>query len=864
MLDALKAGLEQADRELARRFAEGEPVDALVAGRARAVEQWLIAAWEQMMPATTGAALVAVGGFGRGELHPHSDVDLMILVADAAPDAALRRSIEAFFTLLWDAGLYLGHSVRTPAQCEEEARADVAIATNLMESRLLAGVARLFEEMRRRTRAPNICPGPEFFEAKFHEQAERHARFNDTAYKLEPNIKEGPGGLRDIQMISWVCKRHFQADSLHALVEHGFLTEAEYADLYAGQQFLWRLRFALHLLAGRGEDRLLFDYQREIARLLGFGESSGSNAAVEAFMQHYYRVVMQLERLNETLLQLFREQLLGDGRRGETLGAHYLLRAGYLDVQDPKLFERRPEAMLDMFVLLAKRPDISGVRATLIRLVRDNVHRIDEDLRQSRPVLDAFLELLRQPQGVYSQLQRMNRYGVLAALLPAFARITGRMQFDLFHVYTVDQHILFVIRNLRRFAHGKYAGEFPHMAGLFREVDKPELLYLAALFHDIAKGRGGDHSELGARDAREFCTRLGLPEADCDTVAWLVKQHLLMSQTAQRKDIADPEIVAEFVATVQTTERLVLLYLLTVADIAATSPKLWNGWKAGLLHDLYTCSRAMLEGDEAAVTDRAAQRARTRSAARDRLLGQGFGANHIESFWDHLPGSAFQRLSQGQLAWATAAVLAAPDQHRAVVAVRARPDLGISEVLVSAPDYTGLFASTTSVLDEMGLNVLAARVFTTSDERSFDLFQVMDSHGRPMPESDAQVLAEKLCPVLEGKRVLAPLQRPLPRRLRHFVIEPQVRFGTGRGDTVTELEVVCSDRPGILSQLAAALVACEISIHDAMIATFGERVEDTFLVTDREHRLLDETQQQALAAAIREKLEASETTRERP
>jgi [protein-PII] uridylyltransferase len=860
MLDALKAGLEQADRELARRFAAGEPVDALVAGRARAVEQWLIAAWAEMLPPSEDAALVAVGGLGRGELHPHSDVDLMILVADPSPGAALRQSIEAFFTLLWDAGLHLGHSVRTPEQCEEEACADVAIATNLMESRLLAGAAPLFLEMRRRTDPPGTWPGPEFFEAKFREQAERHARFNDTAYRLEPNIKEGPGGLRDIQMISWVCKRHFQADSLHTLVEHGFLTEPEYAELYAGQQFLWRLRFALHLLAGRGEDRLLFDYQREAARLLGFGESDPSNAAVEAFMQHYYRLVMQLERLNETLLQLFREQLLGDGRRGEMLGAHYLLRAGYLDVQDPGLFAQRPEALVEMFVLLAKRPDIAGVRATLIRLVRDNVHRMDAALRQSRPVLDAFLELLRQPQGVYSQLQRMNRYGVLAALLPVFARITGRMQFDLFHAYTVDQHILFVIRNLRRFAYGKHAGEFPGMAELFRDVDKPELLYLAALFHDIAKGRGGDHSELGAQDARDFCAQLRLPQADCATIAWLVEQHLLMSQTAQRKDIADPEIVAAFAAAVASTERLVLLYLLTAADIAATSPKLWNGWKAGLLRELYTASRAMLEGDEAAVTDRAQRRARTRSAARDRLLSQGFEADRIETFWDCLPDSAFQRLSQGQLAWATAVVLGAKDRQRAVVAVRARPDLGISEVLVSAPDYTGLFASTTSVLDEMGLNVLAARIFTSSDQRSFDLFQVMDAHGRPMPESDGQVLTEKLGFVLDGKQVLAPLQRPLPRRLRHFVIEPQLHFDTGRGGTVTELEVICSDRPGILSQLAAALVACEINIHDAMIATFGERVEDTFLITDSAQGLLDERQQQQLAAAIREKLEDREET----
>lgn len=824
----------------------------LVSARARVVDQLLVTTWDAVLTRDGGMALLAVGGYGRGELHPQSDVDLMILVENEALDDEARQCIEQFFTLLWDAGLYLGHSVRTVHQCVSEAVKDVVTATNLMEARLLKGDERLFRQMQSACAADKLWPAAEFFQAKYQEQLERHERFGDTAYNLEPNIKEGPGGLRDIQMISWVCQRQFGEASLHGLVDHGFLNEAEFEQLQAGRQFLWAVRFALHLLSQRAEDRLLFEYQREVAERLGFGKPGSNNEAVEAFMQRYYRIVMRLERLNDVLLQLFREKLVDRAdSQGEPMGDHYVLINGYLGLRDESLFLDRPAAMVEVFVLLARRPDVRGLRASAIRAIHEGLRRLQQPLHQSPGALPAFLKLLRQREGIYTQLQRMNRYGVLAALLPAFSAITGRMQFDLFHAYTVDQHILFVVRNLRRFAYGKYAPMYPGMAEVFREIQKPELLYLAALFHDIAKGRGGDHSQLGAVDAAQFCTELGLAGEESELVAWLVANHLLMSQTAQRKDISDPEVVQEFAGHMGSAWRLRYLYLLTVADISATSPKLWNSWKSGLLRDLYQTAHLALSGDGKLDDDYESRLAHSRALVIDRLKDRGLAVAQMDRVARHLPDGVFLRLSTGQLAWAIHAVSRASDPGVALVAVRRRKDLGISEILVSAPDYTGLFASSTAIFDEMGLNVLTARVFTGADGHAFDLFQVMNARGKAMADADSDKLVHRLQKILDGRELVSPVTRRIPRRLRPFIGPPSIEWDTARSGTVTALELSCTDQPGLLSQIASAMVACEIRIHDAMIATLGDRVEDTFLLTDADNQLLDDEAKTKLVDAMK-------------
>jgi [protein-PII] uridylyltransferase len=852
--EQVRHALTSADQRLAERFWAKEDVVQLVRARAWVVEQLLLLVWHRLVPCLDNICLVAVGGFGRGELHPHSDVDLLILLSDEQEDELPEAALESFIQVLWDAGFYLGHSVRTVAQCAEEARKDVGTATTMIESRLLDGPSSLFAALQHELSPSRMWPAGTFFEAKFAEQKQRHARFHETAYNLEPNIKEGPGGLRDIQMIAWVAKRHFGAQTLHGLVEHAFLTETEYTDLVNDQRFLWQVRFALHLLSGRAEDRLLFDHQRQVAEKFGYSDSE-NNLAVEQFMQRYYRTVMQLERLNERLLQLFQEELLfSQGDATQDLDGEFRVRHGYLETRDENVFLRRPAALMEMFTLLARHEELLGVSAATIRLVRDNLYLVDDEFRCDPEVSAHFLELLRQPEGVYTQLQRMNRYGVLAEYIPAFGNIVGRMQYDLFHVYTVDQHTLFMVRNLRRFAYGKYKEVFPHVKAVFQGLERPELLYLAALFHDIAKGRGGDHSELGAVDAREFCQRVNLDPADAELIAWLVQQHLLMSQTAQRKDLSDPATIQTFAAIVGNTRYLDYLYLLTVADIAATNPKLWNAWKNGLLWDLYLLTGAALRrGLENPMQSAVAIR-ETRSGALSRLLRKDRPSGAIRKLWRQLPEHAFLRLTVDQLEWCTEVVILGGNPDRQI-AVRAVQPHGVSELLVCVPDYDGLFASITNVLDEMGLNVMAARILTTRDGRSFDLFQLMDQQDRALSDEDAAELVFRLQDATASGRIRPPVFRPLPRRLRHFISHPRVAFAPAADVPGTLMELQCHDRPGLLSRLAAAMVEQKVQVHDARIATFGERVEDTFLISDAAHQALSETAQSELAAAVKSHLE---------
>ncbi len=848
---ALGFARERADAELHRQFESGADIRDLVQGRAWVVEQLVLTAWQRLAPAGAGIELCAVGGFGRGELHPHSDVDLMVLLADS--DGVDAAALEQFVQVLWDADLHPGQSVRSVEECVDQAQADVAVATNLMESRLMAGSGRLYKQMRERTDAPALWPADAFFSAKLEEQDRRHEHFEDTVYNLEPNLKEGPGGLRDLQMIAWVTRRHFGTSTLHGLVEHGFLGEREHEDLAAGREQLWRLRWALHESAGRAEERLLFEYQRRLAERFGFGDCSASNEPVERFMQGYYRNAMQLERLNERLLQSFDEELLA-GRRhlpSADIDESFRIHHGYLELKDPHALVQHPELIMRMFLVLADHPQVRGVRATTIRLVREHLYLIDEDYRHNPQILDCLLALLRRDRLVHSQLARMNRYGVLAALLPEFAQITGRMQFDLFHAYTVDQHTLFVIRNLRRFACARHPDRFTHAIEVFKRIERPEVLYLAALFHDIAKGCGGDHSELGAEDARRFVDRLDMPGADRDLVVWLVREHLVMSRTSQREDISDPEVVNAFAGKVGDQRHLDHLFVLTVADIAATSPRLWNSWKDSLLWELYKAtSEALGRGLEHPV-DRRASIDSTRAQAMAALRELCHGEAPVKTCWRHLPERAFLRLDAAQLAWTTRVVLAGVEPP--LVAFRRPQDKGISEIFVHAHDFAGLFAVVARELDRMRLNVLAARVITTTDGKSWDIFQVMDAHSQPLNDSDAGRLERSLVGQLAAREVRPLPPRPVPRRLKPFMGRSEITLSERNG--LTDLEIAATDRPGLLSAIAEALVVCGLRLHDARVATFGQRVEDVFTITDADGRPLDREACQALESELRERLD---------
>jgi [protein-PII] uridylyltransferase len=833
-LSAFREALRAGTQRLFAQFDQGTPVSELVVGRSRLVDGLVGAAWRRHLPDDKGCALVAVGGYGRGELHPASDVDILILLETGADGHANLADIEALIGFLWDIGLEVGHSVRTVAECAEEASGDVTVMTNLIESRLVAGEPRLYEAMREATGPDHIWSSEAFFAAKIEEQRARWRKYGDTAYNLEPNIKENPGGLRDIQMIGWVAKRHFAAETLHDLVGHGFLTEGEYLSLIEGQALLWRIRFLLHRLTGRHEDRLLFDYQRTLARELGYTDGS-NNLAVEQLMQQYYRTVIELNRLNEMLLQLFQEAiLLHDHLRPRVpINKRFQARSGFLEVTYAEVFRRNPTALLEVFHILQTHPELHGVRASTIRLIREHRHLIDDKVRGDLRARSLFMEILRHPTGVTHALRRMNRYGVLAAYIPAFANIVGRMQYDLFHVYTVDEHTLRLLRNLRRFSVPEFAEEYPLASAIAHTIPKIELLYLAGLFHDIAKGRGGDHSLIGARDAWDFCLLHGLSEYDARLVAWLVEKHLLMSMTAQRKDTSDPEVIQEFAAQVGETTRLDYLYLLTLADVRATNPQRWNSWKEALLRELYHATRrALLRGlDNPEAQDELIQQKRSEAV---RLLGRyGVSESDCDRLWRKLTPDYFLNNAPDAIAWQTRQVLTTPPDGLPRIAIRPVTSRGGSELFVYTRDQANLFARSTAVLDRLGLSVMDARILTTDDAMVLGTYQVLELEGSPIGDEHRQ---EEIRTTLEQalREADSPgiqVARRLPRRHRYFPTETEVSFAADERNQRTLMRLVTLDRPGLLADVGAVFDACGIRLQNAKIATVGAAADDVFFIT---------------------------------
>ena len=837
LLKTLRQGLREARAALFERCDLGESIVDLVHARSATTDEALRTAWDHHVPAGQPAALVAVGGYGRGELHPSSDVDILILVAPEAQEC-LSEPLGDLVRFLWDIGLEVGASVRTVEQCVEAARDDVTVMTNLMETRLLAGPARLLEELRAATAPERIWPSDAFFSAKTREQRARWTKFGDSAYNLEPNIKENPGGLRDIQMIGWVAKRHFAAETLYELVDHGFLTETEYAALIDGQVLLWRIRFALHRLTGRHEDRLLFDYQRTLAYQFGYCDGD-NNLAVEQFMQQYYRTVVELNRLNEMLLQLFHEAiLLGDAPGPPTpINRRFQARNGYIEVTSDAVFRRSPLALLEIFLLMETHPGLLGVRASTIRLIREHRHLIDEGFRQSLPARSLFMEILRQPVGITHALRRMNQYGVLAAYIPAFANIVGRMQYDLFHVYTVDEHTLMLLRNLRRFTVPKFAAELPLCTAIAKRIPKLELLYLAGLFHDIAKGRGGDHSVLGMRDAWDFCQLHGLSEFDSRLVAWLVEQHLTLSMTAQRKDIGDPDAIQTFAAHVGDINRLDYLYLLTVADARATNPTRWNTWMDALLRDLYHATRrALLRGlDNPQAQDELI--ALKQHEALRLMARYGGDEAACVAFWAQLSLDFFLHNSPDEIAWQSRLVLAASPESLPLVEIRPVTARGGTEIFLYTHDHDGLFRITTALLDQMALNVMDARIITTDDGMALNVFQVLEQDGKavdaqgPRTEEIGSTLAQAL---RERPWAGAQVLRRLPRRHHHFPVETRVSFAPDEANHRTIMRLTTRDRPGLLAEMGAVFEACSVRLQNAKIATIGAQVDDVFFITTRQ------------------------------
>lgn len=856
----ISAGLNQSNEQIYQDFDRGVSIQELVHQKSELIDRVLKFCCKHFIGEknTPGFSLVAVGGYGRRELLPGSDIDLMFLLG-RKPGKSLEEKISTYLTFLWDIGLEVGHSVRTVKDCVREGKSDVTVITNMIESRLICGNEKLYEKFEKAIAPTRMWSSKKFFEAKLKEQHNRHLRYNDTAYNLEPNIKEGPGGLRDIQIIGWVAKRHFGARSFRELVDHKFITEAEYELLNAGQNHLWRVRFALHRLAKRREDRLLFDYQKQLAIDFGF-EAGPHNLAIEQFMQQYYRTIMDLERLNEMLLQIFREEiLLTDKQKKLTIiNDRFMLRNNFIEARTPEIFKQHPPALIELFLLVSTHQHCEGVTASTIRLVREHLYLVDEEFRRNDEVNHLFMQLMGAPDGMTHQMRRMNSYGFLARYIPAFGKITGRMQYDLFHAYTVDQHTIFVIRNLRRFALEKHQDEFPFCNLVYAKLENPCLLYLAALFHDIAKGRGGDHSLLGADEATQFCLQHKLNRKEIRIVSQLVRDHLLMSVTAQRKDISDPDVVREFARQVGSMNMLNYLYLLTVADIRSTNPNLWNNWKDALLKQLYNSTKHVIRRgiDNAPDIEEIIQE--NRDAAFEAMNDLPYSRDQINILLEELPGDYFLRHHPLEIKWHVQTILGNPGEQT-LVNIRQAKYTKTTKVFVYSDECPNVFSQVTGTLGSLGLSILNAEIFTTSNDKVMDTFIIQDHNNQAVTDPETiQQIEKSLIEALKSNSIYRGVSnKRTPRRLKAFNRPTKIHFEQDYLNSRTVMEISSMDMPGLLSVIANVIAALEINITHAKISTLGEIIDDIFYLTTADGKnITDQSLLDQLEANMKEALEA--------
>ncbi|MCW8931700.1 MAG: [protein-PII] uridylyltransferase [Gammaproteobacteria bacterium] len=864
----LKAAIKSIYEKQTQQFQEKHNIVHLIRERSHAIDIVLTLAWSYYNLGNN-AALLAVGGYGRGELHPFSDIDLLLLHDSEHPlDIPLEEQTESnkefvenlqlFITLLWDIGLEIGHSVRTVDECINEAENDITIISNLMESRLITGDQTLYEQLSCQLNPDNIWPTKDFTAAKIQEKNQRYLKFNETAYNLEPNIKEGPGGLRDIQIIGWVAKRHFNVESLKELVGHNFLTPHEYEQLENGQNFLWKIRFALHILCKRHEERLLFDYQRELAQQFGYEDCKGK-LAVECFMTDYYQTVMQLERLNEMLLQYFQEVIIFKDANAEPkkINRRFINYKGYIAAANKNVFRNYPFALLEVFLLLCQDPELKGVRASTIRLIRAHGYLIDDTFRKDLRCRTLFMEILRQPFGITHEMRRMNRYGVLAAYIPEFEQVVGQMQHDLYHAYTVDEHTLKVLRNARRLFVPEHANELPLASKIARYIPKPEILYIAALFHDIGKGRGGRHEEKGAVDVEKFCQKHDLNHRDTRLISWLVRNHLVMSMTAQRKDINDPAIIHEFALLVGESQYLDYLYMLTVSDIRATSPKVWNTWKDSLLSQLYNLTKIALNKGLENLQQQEEYIKNFKSIALGKLIDKGYSKDEIMALWNTLPDEYFIKFQTEEITWQTVAILDSSEGNtqeklkKPIVLIRTHDERGGTEIFIYTRKEEHMFALVTSTLSQLMLDVTEAKTISSANNNTFHTYFVLEEDGKSVTDKERiqtirLSLEDKLTQEQESQEsfVLPTASQRLSRSQKQFSLETKVQFDEDLENNQTLMTITASNRPALLSHIGQALIESEVCLDNAKISTFGEKVEDVFVIRDRNKQMITDIKQQ--------------------
>ncbi|SMF43647.1 UTP--GlnB (protein PII) uridylyltransferase, GlnD [Alteromonadaceae bacterium Bs31] len=830
-----------------RRFKEGDDIRYLVKERATFIDLILHYAWHRNNW-DNDVALIAVGGYGRGELHPKSDIDILILL-DNKTKKKYNEQLQQLVTFLWDIGLEIGCSVRTLKECVNIAKTDITVATNLIEARRLAGNDKLRDKLQVLTGPDYMWPADKFFDAKFKEQKSRHAKHNNTEYNLEPNVKNSPGGLRDIQTVNWIAKRFFGVPTLSKLGGKDFFTELEYATLQYVEGFLWKVRYGIHMLAGRPEERLLFEHQRELAKIFGY-EDDDLRMGVEKFMHDYYRAVMAMRELNDVLLQYLNEVIYArkSKHRITPINERFQLHDDFIEVVNDTVFENTPGALLEIFIIMGNNPQIKGVRAPTIRLIRESRWLIDDNFRANPENHKTFLALFNLNDALATQLRHMHRYGVLGRYIPAFGKITGQMQHDLFHRYTVDAHTLMVIKNITLFLSPQAEKQFPIAAHIMKRRQHIPLLYLAGLFHDIAKGRGGDHSTLGAEDAIAFCQQHGLRGKDTRLVAWLVEKHLLMSYVSQKKDISDPEVIHDFALEMGDQRYLDYLYTLTVADMCGTSPDIWNTWRASLMRQLYLDTKRVLRRGLENTIDKQETIEERQQMAIAKLETKGISEETAQNIWAEIGDEYFIRESHLDIAWQTEAI-ANHKEDKALILIHettASEFEGATQIFIRTKDQANIFTAVANALAQLQLNIQDAKIYVSGDGYTVDTFYVLDANDQPIGDNPARY--KKIVNALHNELNLLDqyteiVRHRTPRALKQFSTPTRTSISNDISSGYTMLEIISPDRTGLLATIGQIFMEQNIQLQNAKISTLGERVEDVFFITDVNGNALSDAEQ---------------------
>lgn len=834
----------------------------LLISRSKVADRCLKRLWKlSSLDHETNIALFAVGGYGRREFFPESDLDILILFNSLLTDQQ-KTKIEFFIQQLWDLGVCIGQSVRSFSECLDIAQKDHTVLTTLLNSRkIVSGSEYFLIELKKQIQTNSVATSEHFFKLKKQEYTQRHNKHADTEYNLEPNIKEAPGGLRDIHTLLWVSKYTLGFGSLAKLFQRRILSQEELDCLQTGYDFIASVRYCLHIMVGRDENRLLFDYQKRLATILGF-QGQEKNEAVEQFMKTYYRHASTIAAIVDLLLENVEEEIIANQQPAEKpINQRFAMIGSKIAVRHEKVFKNNPSAILEMFYLLGQSPAPIGVRANTIRLLRKSRHKINESFRHNQTNTKLFMQILQSPYKLFTQLQRMKRYGVLGRYLPEFGQVIGQMQYDLFHVYTVDAHALLVVQNMRLLRHSEARKSFPIASKIIHDLSNRTLLYIAGLYHDIAKGRNGDHSILGAQDVNAFCQRHQLNEADTQLITWLVLDHLIMSVTAQKTDISDFRVIEEFAQKVEDQERLDYLYLLTICDIGATNPKLLNPWRLSLINQLYLETSQFFKRQLKTTEHWSGRTSRVREKAVELLRTRGIPSQNFEDLWDGFGEDYFSKYSAQDIAWHTEAILKHGDENEPLVIAGLTQESTTqvyTQIFIYMNDCPYLFVNSVSVLSELGLNILDARVLTSKAGSTLNTY-IVDDDGSGIIANTPQIY-NKICTAmterLKGTNTIPEIHNvPIPRRHKHFDIQTRVCLHNLINEPFCVISIETLDRPGLLTLVGSVIATFELSLHSAKILTFGERAEDFFSVSSKSGRLIDAEQTQALYTTLCQKLQ---------